>query len=180
MRLFIGWPLPDHAKGAIESALAPLRSSLPAASWPRSETLHLTFLFLGERPPEESQELTRRLASLGEFPPFEVRSAAPGFFPSDRRPRVAWLGLEPEGRIAELAAEVRNAAGEEPEERPFKPHLTLARIRGSWRHQETERFRAAVGRVSFDASLDRVLLYESRLSSGGAKHLPLSEVRLRG
>lgn len=178
MRLFAGWPLAREHRAALEARIAPLRDALPAASWARPEALHLTFLFLGETDPGRLPALIEGLDRLSARVSIPVEIASAGFFPGRKRPRVAWIGLEPSGPIRDLATAVRLAAGAGPDERLFHPHLTLARIRRSWGPGEVARFESALAGVKLEGVLDRVILFESRLSSRGAQHFPLHEVRL--
>jgi RNA 2',3'-cyclic 3'-phosphodiesterase len=179
MRLFVGWPLAEDHKAVLAARVAPLRAALPAASWTRPEVLHLTLLFLGETDEGSVPALIGGLDRLCGRAAIPLQIARPGFFPGRKRPRVAWIGLEPRDPIGELAAAVRVAAGAEPDRRPFHPHLTLARIRGSWAKGDVELFESAFAGLSLEGVLDRVILFESRLSSAGAQHLPLHEARLR-
>ncbi|MFN2443666.1 MAG: RNA 2',3'-cyclic phosphodiesterase [Thermoanaerobaculia bacterium] len=177
MRLFIGWPLPLEQKAALEVRIETLRSALPA-SWARPEALHLTLLFLGETDSGRVPRLIEALGALSERAALGVALAGAGFFPSAKRPRVAWIGVEPVTPIRDLAHAVHAAAGAAPGEKEFHPHLTLARIRGSWRSSEVGRFERALAGVRLEGILDRIVLFESRLSRGGAQHVPLHEVRL--
>jgi RNA 2',3'-cyclic 3'-phosphodiesterase len=178
MRLFAGWPLAQEHKAALAARIAPLRDALPSASWARPEALHLTLLFLGDTDPERVPALIEGLDRLSGRAAIPVEIAGAGFFPGRRRPRVAWVGLEPPDPIRALASAVRAGAGAEADQRPFHPHLTLARIRGSWGPGEVARFESALVGVKREGILDRVVLFESRLSSAGSQHLPLHEVRL--
>lgn len=178
MRLFAGWPLAENHKAALEARIAPLRVALPAASWARPEALHLTLLFLGETDPGRLPALIEGLDHLCGRAAIPVEISGPGFFPDRKRPRVAWIGLEPPGPIRDLATAVRAESGAVPDERPFHPHLTLARIRRSWGPGEVAQFESALAGLKLEGTLDRVVLFESRLSSAGAQHLPLHEARL--
>jgi RNA 2',3'-cyclic 3'-phosphodiesterase len=178
MRLFAGWPLAQEQRAALAARLAPVRPELPAASWARPEALHLTLLFLGETDSARVPTLIEGLDRLSGRAAIPVQIRGAGFFPDRKRPRVAWIGLDPPGPIVDLAAAVRAEAGAEAGERPFHPHLTLARIRRSWGPSEVARFEGALEGVRLAGILDRVVLFESRLSSGGAQHLPLHETRL--
>ena len=179
MRLFVGWPLAHEHKAALAARIAPLRDALSAASWPRPEALHLTLLFLGETDSERLPALIEGLDRLSDRAAIPVEISGAGFFPGRNRPRVAWVGLEPVDPIRALATAVRAGAGVEADERPFHPHLTLARIRRAWGSGEVARFESALAGVKLEGILDRVVLFESRLSSAGAQHVPLHEVRLQ-
>lgn len=125
-------------------ALADLRDRLAAASGPRAprlrfvapERAHLTLAFLGDVPRVRLDEVAaaaRRAAA--DRAPFRWTLEGVGAFPAPVRPRVAWVGVG-EGRDeivalqADLTAELRAVGLAPPDERPFAPHVTVARARG--------------------------------------------------
>src|ERR1700681_1095754 len=127
MRLFIAIELPDDLK----MALGRLKVDVPGTRWVPTEQLHLTLAFLGEVEEKTAGELSEGLALI-QTPPFQLCFSGPGCFPDCRRPRVLWAGLEPHPRLMHLAAEVHGAAlacSIPQEERPFSPHITLARLK---------------------------------------------------
>lgn len=93
---------------------------------------HVTLRFIGKVDPVSYDRL---LAALGTRPlvePFRMRLGGLGAFPNPRRATVVWVGVESDPVLDELAATVEDAvvsAGFDPEERPFVPHLTVARVR---------------------------------------------------
>jgi 2'-5' RNA ligase len=181
-RLFVAWPLDDAIRREIGRIASPLRTQLPAASWSRPESIHLTFAFLGEMADDRVASLARALDGCADGAGIEVRAGAVGFFPGERRPRVAWIGIEPSEPVEALAVRVRGAllaVGAHVDAKPFRPHLTLARIKAPWRAADVGALRDAFrGWTSPPARLDQIVLYESRLSSAGAVHSPLHSVAL--
>ena len=121
------------------------------------------------------------LSVVNYHPSFAVETAGVGAFPSPSRPRVLWLGLKPVDRLVALRADLTEgfrSIGLPTEDRPFKPHLTLGRARGKVRGAAAvlERYRdLSAGTLP----VDRFTIYESRLESSGARHIPLQTVRLR-
>jgi len=111
-----------------------LRAAFPELSVPPPGNLHLTLAFLGEidaggvtRAAEAVTETT--LGAVG----FAVRWGVAGAFPLGNRPRVVWLSLVDEARTRRLQAELAGALAERGmplEARPYRPHLTLGRVRG--------------------------------------------------
>lgn len=182
LRLFIASDLPEAAKRALGSTSARLRQELPPASWGRPETYHVTYAFLGDQDDAVVAHLGDALAaSLAGSDAFDATIGGGGFFPDERRPRVAWVGLSPAERFSRVAAVVRDAvraAGVSMDEKPFAPHMTIARVKVPWKRHDTERFVAAFGAAATPARIDAVTLYVSRLASGGAVHTPLRIVRL--
>ncbi|HEU5162713.1 MAG TPA: RNA 2',3'-cyclic phosphodiesterase [Thermoanaerobaculia bacterium] len=182
LRLFIAWPLPETVSREIARKTGPLRTALPPASWPRPESLHLTFAFLGDTPDDRVAALSAALDACGEASAIPVRAAGVGVFPDERRPRVAWIGVEPAAPVVELAANIRHAltaAGASFDPKPFRPHLTIARIKVPWRAADVGALRDAFRDWrSPDATIDRIVLYASRLSPHGAVHSEVHAVAL--
>src|SRR6185369_3311627 len=127
MRLFIAIELPDHYK----KALGELRTAIPGARWVAAEQIHLTLAFLGGVDEDTAGRLIAGLAGI-QAAKFELSLTGTGCFPNRQRPRVVWVGVKPEPGLTGLAAMVREtvlACGIPLEERPFSPHLTLARLK---------------------------------------------------
>ena len=132
MRLFVAVPLGPAATRALDSPVA----ALSHAQWRpvAAHSRHLTLRFLGERPGEEAAALRRALgAALAGGGAFDVELRGLGVFPHRGRPLVLWAGCGPGAeRLDALAHRVEGAcraAGLPPADRPFSPHLTLARRR---------------------------------------------------
>jgi len=119
---------------ALDELLAGLCELGPSVRPVAANRLHLTLKFLGETSPIQIPKIIASLETLchNQSPvPLAVRGL--GAFPDLRRARVAWAGLFPTEPIAELADEIEGVMAElgfARESRPFRPHLTLARIRG--------------------------------------------------
>jgi 2'-5' RNA ligase len=191
MRLFLAIELPDEVRHAVVAEQERLRDALGAAplAWVRPEQLHLTLVFLGELDATRAAALIDRFnAPLEDISPFELRFAGLGTFPEARAPRVLWLGVDAGRReVIELHRQVArrvSAAGLPVESRPFHPHLTLARWRqmrpGLKTGADVRDLLSVPDRVgpAIAMLVDAVTLYESRLSSSGATHLPIARAPL--
>ena len=171
MRLFIAIELP----GDVKRLLAGLRVDIPGARWLPTEQVHLTLAFLGEVDEANLERLAGELARI-RLPDFRLCLCGPGCFPDRRRPRVLWVGLEPQPRLKQLAAAVQEAVlacGIPREERPFSPHITLARLRlppsrgcDAFLDQQPEQKLPPFPVREFT-------LFQSRLTPQGALHTPL-------
>jgi len=99
----------------------------------RPEQLHATLRFLGDTDEGLVGDIERAMrAAVDGVPPFTVGLDGVGAFPSPRNARVVWLGMtgaEPLGRIAESLERSAIGMGFRPEGRPFRPHLTCARVK---------------------------------------------------
>ncbi|HET9671788.1 MAG TPA: RNA 2',3'-cyclic phosphodiesterase [Actinomycetota bacterium] len=129
-RLFLAIEIPGTAKAAVEEAFGPWREAFPKARWVPAENWHVTVKFLGRTWPRLRDWVPGRVASAaGSARPFAVSLQGVGSFPSRRKGRVLWAGLDDGGRLGQLAAAVDGALLEEfpVETRPFHAHLTVAR-----------------------------------------------------
>lgn len=184
MRLFIGLKLTKKQKARIHRAARPLREEELPVRWVEPDDFHVTLKFLGpvrkERVPGIEDALSRVASQTGAF---STRIGGFGAFPTVRRPRVIWVGIDATPELRCLKQDLEWALGElgfEVETRAFRPHVTLGRAKegcgaGVFRGLD-ERFSEVV--------LDDVLrvhtldLMESRLSSSGARYSVVSGARL--
>jgi 2'-5' RNA ligase len=197
MRIFIGIDLDPQVRAWISRFLEGVESFAPEARWVRPESLHITLKFIGEQKPERVEAITERLWRV-EGSAFEIRSAGYGFFPTAKAPRVFWIGIQAGPQLAELAESIDVAVAEvgiPREDRPYSPHLTLARAgagrtSGSpkWRKGDgpnaafavLEKRLAAMGDLDFGKmTAGEFILYQSQLSPGGSKYTKLQRFPLR-
>jgi len=133
VRLFLALNLPSELRAAADSAAEPLRAALPVVAWVAPDNLHLTVKFLGERPAEDAATLAAALEPIARRHGAQtVDVGRPGAFPTLRRPRVIWLGVRPDAKLELLHHDVELACaglGYALEGRPFRPHVTLGRVR---------------------------------------------------
>lgn len=130
-RLFLAVALDDDTRHALAAHLdAHLDAPLPGSKVP-PENWHVTLRFLGKMDDVQHDVLVAHFAEHLDVDRFRLRFGGLGAFPRPRKATVAWLAVAaPElDRLAGLAEEAAITAGCMPEERPFHPHLTLARIR---------------------------------------------------
>jgi 2'-5' RNA ligase len=167
MRLFLALPLTEEARHELVHVLSGSTPGGLPGRLVRPENWHVTLRFLGE---VEEVGRDRLLAGLDEAdlgPPFTVKWGDLGAFPNPRRATVLWVGMDrgadPAVRVAGLVAEVVERAGFPPEDRPFKAHMTLSRIRPD---QDVTTVLAAVPSVGVTMPVDRVILYQSHLGKG--------------
>lgn len=169
MRLFIAVPLQD----AVIRQFADLQQPIDGLRWQDPDQLHLTLKFLGETDPERVPEIHQNLCQI-ELPTFSMTIKGFGYFPKGKQPRVLWSGInknEPLEKLQQLVEETCTAMGFDAETRPFKPHITIARIDGGSKRDvmsfinQHKKFRIP------DVAVDEFVLYESKLSSDGATHI---------
>jgi RNA 2',3'-cyclic 3'-phosphodiesterase len=131
VRLFIAIEIPPEIRATFAALLKELRAIAPQVKWVRSENLHVTLKFLGEPKSGKLSALQNVLASVRSGQPVNLQFRGLGFFPNERRPKVFWVGMESSPNLKTLAADIDSATHrlEFPlEDRPFTPHLTLARF----------------------------------------------------
>ncbi len=180
MRTFVAIALQDSARREAEALLDALRSApgADAVRWVRPEALHVTLRFLGEIDEARVAPLAGALAaSAAACPAFELSLGAVRGFPSPRRPRVVACEVAPAEPLAALAASVEEAvcaAGFAPDERAFRPHLTLGRVRSGRRAAVPECSAPEGARMR----VDRIVLFRSVLGSSGSRYTPLEQVAL--
>ena len=133
MRLFVGLPLTEVLREAVAAIARPWREAAPHLKWVHPSLYHFTLQVLGETGTEDLPGLIEALEALSGRPSFDLDIGAPITLPLGPRARVLALGLaEGAEDLASLAAAVQAATatlGFEVENRPFRPHLTLARAR---------------------------------------------------
>ncbi|MBA2528318.1 MAG: RNA 2',3'-cyclic phosphodiesterase [Pyrinomonadaceae bacterium] len=135
-RVFCAIGLEVSVRASLMRQIKRLRESVPhaQASWSRKENIHLTLKFLGEIQTSRLGKLSNGAArAVADFPPFQITLEETGVFPKHGTPRVLWIGVKDgSGKLAELHARLEEECagqGFPREDRPFQPHLTIARLR---------------------------------------------------
>ncbi|MFN0151629.1 MAG: RNA 2',3'-cyclic phosphodiesterase [bacterium] len=185
IRAFVALPLPETAR----ARLAALRHAAdPGAPvrWVAPDAIHLTLKFLGEIEPARVEAVKEALARhVGERGAFDFTLAGVGGFPALARPRVLWAGVS-DGAPAVVALAERVEGALEPlgfprEARRFTPHVTIGRVKDSPARAPRnwgERFGAAASLEPLAVRAETLVLFESRLSSSGARYSPLLQIAL--
>jgi RNA 2',3'-cyclic 3'-phosphodiesterase len=186
MRLFFAIELADDVQDLLDDATASLRAEAPELAWIGREKRHLTLKFLGDVADDAVPRLTEAAdrAAAGHGP-LEMSVREIGAFPNFRRARVVWIGVEQERRLELLHHDLELACereGFEVEGRPFRPHITLARVRSPL---PVDRLRALARvarsvRVRATALVERITLFESTLAPSGARYRRVHSATLGG
>ncbi|MCB9454247.1 MAG: RNA 2',3'-cyclic phosphodiesterase, partial [Anaerolineaceae bacterium] len=127
MRLFVAIDLPDAVKDQLDGLCA----GVSGAKWVKREQMHLTLRFIGEVDAHQFKTIQSALGDI-RCTPFEIALKGVGQFPPKGRPRVLWAGITAPRTLQQLVGSVEAAlreTGIPPEERPFSPHITLARLK---------------------------------------------------
>ena len=183
LRSFIAIKIPVEIQSAIAHSTAPLQKTLPKplVRWVASQNLHLTLKFLGDVSPANLERLVDVLKTeAAAHEPFSMSVGGLGAFPTPRRARVIWIGLEAPAGLAALQHGVEAVAarlGYGPEERPFSPHLTIGRVGQSVSAADLQRIRTALEAIAVGAlgtvRVDAIHIFKSDLQPGGAVYTNL-------
>ena len=174
---------------SLEGIQKELQHELHAAAirWTKQEQLHLTLQFLGYIEELRLPEFENAIAhALKDWNGFELRSEHLGCFPSAKRPRILWAGLDGElSPLQQIKANLDKSlscVGYVPEERPFHAHITLARI-GEIRLREAKRLHEALGKYERQVfgtwRVQSIDFIQSSLSPAGARYQILRSFTLR-
>jgi len=174
MRLFVAVPLSSPALEEAAGLLRALRARDWPVRWVRDEGLHITLKFFGDVSPDrlEAIEEVVQFATAG-MSPLQLALTGGGVFPSAARPRVLRLEVQA-GAELELLQDRLERGGEQigfpPEGRPFRPHVTLGRVREGQRlpAEALRQLEALPAGGSFLA--DQIVLFESRQTSNGPSY----------
>lgn len=185
MRLFLAINFAPDVRRDILDATAPLRETAPEASWVDEPRLHLTLKFLGEQPAERLDEISAALSGVAAAHRSIVMGVGGvGAFPNFRRARIVWLGVEQDPRLELLHHDIElayEALEFELEGRPFRPHLTLARLKHRLPEEQLRKLSRAAKRVDFRTECDvqSIDLMQSELLPAGASYRRLLAAALR-
>jgi 2'-5' RNA ligase len=185
MRLFVAVDLDDAARASLEAEQARLAAGQKGGSrmrWVRPVHLHLTLAFLGEVSESQAAAAAGAMAEPFPLPPFDIAFQGLGAFPARGAPRTLWIAVAVgESGLRALARGVADRLGRARvpfEDRPFGPHLTLARWKTS-RPSDRQRL-ADAARPGIVAALrvEHATLYSSQLSSDGPRYTALARANL--
>jgi len=182
LRTFVALDLDEHFMGEMaalgESLRGHPRLGRVRSRWVATSLMHVTLRFFGSTEEARVPELEALVRALGaEQPAFEVRAASLLAFPDARHARVLTVAIADDGACAAMANAAEAAAralGFEPEERPYRSHLTLARL-----HAPVDvRGVVAETTVAFVGEARSVTLYRSDTGQAGPVYTPLATCAL--
>jgi 2'-5' RNA ligase len=190
-RLFIAVPVADDVRAAVGELMAGVAGAsideraAGQPRWVRVEGLHLTLRFLGATLDERQEDVIAAVGAAARgVAPFAIALNGGGAFPNAYRPRVLWIGI---GDGADVLADLARRLNDElvglgwpSDDRPFQPHLTLARTDGvAGADEYARRLAESAKDVRLTWQADRLVLYKSLLGRGPARYQALAEVPLR-
>lgn len=156
------------------------------ARWVKPKDMHFTLIFLGEIPDNTVSAVSSAMGkAAGHIAPFACEVAGLGFFGSPRSPRVIWVGVrenvQPLMDIRSVLAASMKDLGFAQDERPFAPHLTLARLKFP---KHTEKLVAELERRKDESlgriQINRIVLIKSNFGSQDDRYTVAHEAQLFG
>ena len=185
LRCFVAIDIPDPVKKEITEMADILKKYDADIKWVNVENLHVTLKFLGSTPEKSVPEIRESLLkAVSSFQPFYIKINGTGVFPDRKFARVIWVGVENGEMLPELAADIdvsMSLLGYKKEEREFKPHLTLGRVRSREGTanvvNELDNFKDKEFGLF---TVDRIRLMRSELKPRGSEYSCLYEVPFGG
>ena len=188
IRAFIAVTLPPEVRHFLTDLQRKVRQAADVpVKWVETENLHLTLAFLGNVDETKTPDISKIMhTAAAGAQPLTLKVAGLGVFPNPRRPRIVWAGLT--GDVPELqrlqwaVAEGLATLGFPRDDKPFRPHLTLGRVRDSASSVQSETLGravaglAATGERSF--SVADVHLIKSQLTGSGPIYTVIGSAKL--
>ena len=184
IRTFIAIELPEATRQKLAAIQEQLKQSRAAVRWVKPSSVHLTLKFLGNVHPDQVEDIAAAAAlAVRDETPISLCGGGIGAFPSIRKPRVIWVGLDGEvERLAKIQAgleSVLEPLGFAREGRGFRPHLTLGRVKDRRRLQRLVDAMSSLALPEFNSfDADEIILYKSVLRPTGAIYTKLHRIPL--
>lgn len=186
IRAFIAVEIYDQAKQKISGLISNLKKSDTDLKWITEDQMHITLKFLGNVDKNAIQGISEEISNISStFNSFRINFYKIGAFPDLKHPNVLWLGIDKGASdLKMLNKKIENALGKlgfKVENREFKPHLTLARIKSL---KNISNLTKLVEEMDFnswdDLEINKLALYQSSLTPKGAIHTIITEKYLMG
>ena len=172
IRAFVAVEISDEVRAGLGEAQDRLSDPELKVKWVEPHNMHLTLLFLGDIFERKALQFADRLERIaGRAAPFRYDVTGVGFFGSRRAPRTVWAGTSSPPELIDLHMRVSGAAenmGYSVEQRKFKGHITLGRVRSSRGTDQLVARAAEMSGIQFGrVFVDSVLFIKSRLTPAG-------------
>ena len=184
IRTFIAFELPEKIRSFISSIQEDLKSNRLDARWVQPKNIHLTLKFLGNINKADTQKVGAAIfKSAADYAPISLAAKGIGAFPGINRPRVLWIGIRGQTdvliQLQKSLDDKLEKIGFPTENRPFKGHLTLARVKGQINQAKLINAIKKYGEFEPKSFLaDNIILFKSDLKSTGAVYTKLISVSL--
>lgn len=180
-RLFVAVDPAPEVRDAVKAALDRIKPLAPTARWVDPAAMHVTLAFLGDIAERDIPGLTEAIAgAAARSAPMDVRFTGGGTF-GGKRPRVLWIGVVGDlGALGEAHVNLGAALaphGYKHDHPELTPHLTLARAGDRAGNPALDACADAIANEDFGPTrIAEVVLYQSDLSSSGARYTPLARL----
>ncbi|WP_456325453.1 RNA 2',3'-cyclic phosphodiesterase [Desulfonauticus submarinus] len=181
MRVFLGLPVDKDFEQAVVEQLGNWKNKFKSRlSWIKKGNYHLTLKFLGDVEENVVEKLKQELLKV-EFMPFNLQVKKIGFFYSQRKVRVVWIGFQEELELKDYFSKIDGICfdlGFEQEKREYIPHLTLARVKFFEPSDPWKNFQQALNKFEWpQLKLKKLVLWQSKLTPQGPFYTPLLELK---
>ena len=181
-RIFCAVELPEEIRDQLHDHAKRVREAVSdaSASWSRPENIHLTLKFFGNVSTNKLAQISAAAErAAADFSPFQIRVGGTGVFPRPSRAQVLWIGVDdPSGRLSELQQRLEDEFDFNKEDRAYRPHLTIARIRkpeGARRLAETH---LQMSFKQMPMTVKEFVIFRSELSPKGSRYTAISRHEL--
>ena len=185
MRLFIALPLSDDVEQFLSNIILDLKQKRGRVKWVASKNIHLTMKFLGETDESKVEAISTALKKVaGKHSSVKCTIDKIGGFPNLKRPKVIWAGLKDNiDKLEVIASDTDDEMallGFEKENRKFKSHLTLGRVKDAGDLYELTNYLESYQLHPKEIMFDRIVLFKSTLTPHGPIYEKLCESELGG
>jgi 2'-5' RNA ligase len=184
-RIFCAIELPADLRARLQDHIRELREAVPdvAASWTRVGNIHLSLKFFGNVAADRLAAISGAASRTSkQFSSFQVGIGGTGVFPKPSRAQVLWIGVsDPEGKLSALQKTLEEEfalEGFQKEDRAFRPHLTIARIRRPDGARRLAEIHLRTEFKSHEIKVGELIIFRSELSSQGSKYTAISHHQL--
>jgi 2'-5' RNA ligase len=184
IRSFLALPISGGVKEKLKHILLDLQLIQADVKWVKLENIHLTLKFLGDVDEDRLECVADILKKCCPgFVPCAAQLIAIGAFPDLRHPKILWGALDDSNKkilayVDVLEGEMARS-GFTKEERPFKPHLTIGRVRSN---TNLNQLIHAIRKITFEDKIeqvfDKIILFKSTLTSQGPEYEVLKEFKI--
>ena len=175
-RVFAAIDISEEVREEVRSYINDLRSGFEGvpAKWEKPEKLHITVKFAGSVGEQQLKAFSEQIEGVAKsLAPFQLKIVRTGAFVKRRGPSVLWLGTEVVAAAGDPFAALAGLNASESK-RPFRPHLTIARIKDPRKAKDLieKHKRAEFESLPFDVS--ELVIYESTLLPTGSVYTRLA------
>ena len=166
---FIAIPILYEVKEWLSSYVSSIRGEMPFKKWVHEEDYHITLTFLGYVEDEKLQVLNKKIIeTLEQMQSFSLAPTTVGVFGQIDSPRILWVGVEVNEELLFLQrniARVCEKVGIELDQRPYRPHITIARKWSGEDKFSISKAQSSLEKLTRPSQLEvnKVILYQSHI-----------------